>query len=45
MTEQVRSSLADDPEELKLKIVALDANGEAVDADRLDVDDVELIFE
>ena len=45
VTEQVRSSLADDPEELKLKIVALDVNGEAVDADRLDVDDVELIFE
>ena len=45
VTEKVRSSLADDPEELKLKIVALDANGEAVDADRLDVDDVELIFE
>ncbi len=45
VTEQVRSCLADDPEELKLKIVALDTNGEAVEADRLEVDDVELIFE
>jgi len=35
VTEQARSSLAEDPEELKLKIVALDTNGEAVDADRL----------
>lgn len=45
ITELVRSSLAEDAQELELKIVALNAEGEPVEADRLDVDDIELIFE
>ncbi|HEX9643164.1 MAG TPA: tyrosinase family protein [Acidimicrobiia bacterium] len=45
LTEHVRQALAEDAEELKLKIVALTGDGEPVDADRLDLDDIELILE
>lgn len=45
ITEKVRASFEDDPEELKLFIVALDAEGEPVDPDQVELDDIELIFE
>lgn len=45
ITEKVRASFEDNPEELKLLIVALDAEGEPVDPDQVELDDIELIFE
>lgn len=45
MTEQIRSRAAKEGNELKLKIVALNTDGEPIEADRLEVDDIELIFE
>lgn len=45
ITDRVRASFEEDTEELKLNIVALNADGEPVDADRLELDDIELIFE
>lgn len=45
LTEHVMAALADEADELKLKIVAVNPDGEPIDAERLDVDEIELIFE
>lgn len=45
LTEITRSLLDEGAEDLELKIVAVDATGDAVDAERLDVDELELILE
>lgn len=45
ITEKVRASFEEDAEELRLIIVALNADGEPVDSDRLELDEIELIFE
>ena len=44
ITEKVRASFEEDAEELRLIIVALNADGEPVDSDRLELDEIELIF-
>lgn len=46
LTDQLRRHCGNDgTDEFKLKIVAVDSDGNAVDADRLDVDDIELIID
>lgn len=45
ITEHVKSSLAEDAAELQLKIVALNGEADPVSADRLDIGEIELIFE
>lgn len=45
VTDTVRRLAEEDADEMKLKIMAIDANGEPVDRDDLPVDEVELIIE
>jgi hypothetical protein len=45
VTDAVREAMEDDAEELKLKIVAVDADGEPVERERLPVDEVALVVE
>jgi hypothetical protein len=45
ITERLKANVDKDADEVQLKIVALDGDGEPVDAERLDIDDIELILE
>lgn len=45
ISDHVKTSLAEDATELQLKIVAFNGDAEPVSADRLDIQEIELIFE